>query len=72
LVKYQNPQEADALSKLQMDIEDTKVILLDTISSLLQRGEKLEDLINKSDDLSAHSKIFLKTASKSNQCCSYF
>ena len=28
LVKYQNPKEADALTKLQMDLDETKIILV--------------------------------------------
>lgn len=72
LVKYQNPQEADAMTKLQRDLDETKIILHETISSLLQRGEKLDDLVAKSDDLSAQSKVFFKTARKTNQCCQYY
>lgn len=72
LVKYQNPNEADSLTKMMRDLDETKIILHETISSLLQRGEKLEDLVAKSDDLSAQSKVFFKTARKTNQCCKYY
>ena len=33
------------------------------------RGVKLDELIEKSDDLSASSKMFYTTAKKHNQCC---
>ena len=33
-----------------------------TMESLLQRGEKLDDLVARSDALSAQSKLFYKTA----------
>jgi synaptobrevin family protein YKT6 len=69
LTKYQNPQEADAITKLQSELDETKIILHNTISAILQRGEKLDDLVAKSDDLSAQSKVFYKTARKTNQCC---
>lgn len=36
---------------------------------VLQRGEKLDDLVAKSSDLSAQSKAFYKTAKKQNSCC---
>lgn len=71
LSKYQNPKEADALTKLQMDLDETKIILHGTIESVLQRGEKLDDLVAKSDDLGLQSKAFYKTAKKTNACCSY-
>ncbi|KAI8432221.1 hypothetical protein MSG28_004671 [Choristoneura fumiferana] len=71
LVKYQNPREADALTKIQEDLDETKIILHDTIKAVLERGEKLDDLVAKSDSLSYHSKAFYKTAKKTNSCCSF-
>jgi len=67
--RYQDPKQADAMSKLQADIDETKIILHSTITALLTRGEKLDDLVAKSEDLSAQSKVFYKTARKTNQCC---
>lgn len=71
LTKYQNPKEADALTKIQTDLDETKIILHDTIKAVLERGEKLDDLVVKSDSLSAHSKAFYKTAKKTNSCCNF-
>jgi synaptobrevin family protein YKT6 len=68
LARYQDPK-ADAITKLQGDIDETKIILHSTITALLTRGEKLDDLVAKSEDLSAQSKVFYKTARKTNQCC---
>ena len=42
-----------------------------TIESVLQRGEKLDDLVAKSEDLGLQSKTFYKTAKKTNACCTY-
>lgn len=69
LVKYQNPKEADAMTKIQSDLDETKIILHNTIDAVLQRGEKLDDLVEKSEGLSMQSKAFYKTAKKTNQCC---
>ena len=41
----------------------------DLISRARDRGVKLDELIEKSDDLSASSKMFYTTAKKHNQCC---
>ncbi|XP_063538627.1 synaptobrevin homolog YKT6 [Cydia strobilella] len=71
LVKYQNPREADAFTKIQEDLDETKIILHDTIKAVLERGEKLDDLVAKSDSLSYHSKAFYKTARKTNSCCNF-
>lgn len=55
--KYQDPVEADAIMKIQRDLDDTKVVLHRTIDSVLERGVKLDNLVEKSTDLSAQSKM---------------
>lgn len=71
LAKYQNPSEADALTKIQDTLDDTKIILHSNIQAVLERGEKLDDLVAKSEGLSIQSKAFYKTARKTNACCSF-
>lgn len=70
LAKYQDPRVADALTKMQNDLDETKIILHNTLEAVLQRGEKLDDLVSKSEGLSIQSKAFYKTARKTNSCCS--
>lgn len=65
----QDPTQADKLSKIQKDLDETKVVLHQTIDSMLQRGEKLDSLVDKSSDLSMASQIFYKQAKKTNSCC---
>lgn len=71
LAKYQNPREADAMTKIQEELDETKIILHNTIEAVLQRGEKLDDLVAKSEGLSSQSKLFYKTARKTNSCCTF-
>jgi hypothetical protein len=58
LAKYQNPQNVDNISKIQKELDETKIVLHKTIESVLERGEKIDDLVAKSDGLSAQSKMF--------------
>ena len=58
LTKYQDPQQADSIMKIQKELDETKIVLHKTIESVLQRGEKIDDLVAKSDGLSAQSKMF--------------
>ncbi|EAY76604.1 hypothetical protein OsI_04553 [Oryza sativa Indica Group] len=51
-----DPAEADKLMKIQRDLDETKIILHKTIESVLQRGERLDSLVEKSSDLSAASQ----------------
>jgi synaptobrevin homolog YKT6 len=69
--KYQNPREADAIMRMQNDLDETKIVLHNTIESLLDRGVKLDKLVEKSSDLSTHSKMFYQTAKKQNSCCGF-
>ena len=41
----------------------------DNIEKILERGEKLDDLVEKSNDLTSQSKIFYKQARAQNSCC---
>lgn len=69
LSKYQNPSEADSIMRVQKELDETKVVLHRTLESLLERGEKLDDLVARSDQLGVHSKAFYKAAKKTNSCC---
>lgn len=69
LVKYQDPAAADKVTKIQKDLDDTTQILHKTIDSVLERGAKLDNLVERSDDLSKQSKMFYKQAKKTNGCC---
>ncbi|CAO1390342.1 unnamed protein product [Diamesa hyperborea] len=71
LTKYQDPREADPLTKMQGDLDETKIILRNTIEQVLVRGEKLDDLVLQSEELSMQSKAFYKTAKKTNSCCNF-
>jgi hypothetical protein len=67
----QDPAAAEKLTKIsiQKDLDETTVILHQTIDSVLRRGEKLDTLVEKSADLSLASKMFAKQARKTNSCC---
>mmetsp|Transcript_12410 Transcript_12410/g.37864 ORF Transcript_12410/g.37864 Transcript_12410/m.37864 type:complete len:200 (+) Transcript_12410:150-749(+) len=69
LTKYQNPAEADSIMRMEKDLDETKIILHKTIDSVLERGVKLDSLVDKSNDLSVQSKMFYKTAKSQNSCC---
>jgi hypothetical protein len=46
--------------KIQKDLDETKIVLHKTIEKVLERGEKIDDLVAKSDGLSAQSKMFYR------------
>lgn len=69
IAKYQDPQQVDSLLKIQRELEEIKINLHKTFESVLERGEKLDDLIERSAGLGAQSKIFYQQARKQNSCC---
>ncbi|KAH7401151.1 snare Ykt6 [Phaeosphaeria sp. MPI-PUGE-AT-0046c] len=69
ITTYQDPAKADNLTKIQKELDETKEVLHNTMQSVLQRGEKIDDLVAKSDVLSASSKMFYTQAKKQNSCC---
>jgi len=69
LLKFQEPEKSDNITKIHKDLDETKEVLVKSIDQLLARGEKLEVLAEKSNDLSYKSKAFLKQSEKLNSCC---
>lgn len=55
--KYQDPAAADKVTKIQKDLDETTQILHKTIDSVLERGVKLDSLVERSNDLSSQSKL---------------
>jgi synaptobrevin family protein YKT6 len=69
LVRYQDPTEADKISKIEKELDEVKGIVIKSMDDILRRGEALESLMQKSEDLSQVSYQFYRTAKKNNQCC---
>lgn len=69
LSRYADPSQADGILKVQAELDETKIILHKTIESVLQRGERLDSLVDKSETLSSSSRMFYKQAKKTNSCC---
>ncbi len=67
--KYQDASSYCKLEKVKEDIEEIKEVMINNIELILQRGVKLDELIQKSNDLSENSKRFLKASKKVNSCC---
>ena len=69
LRRARDPKAYDRIAKIQGDLDETTDVLHKTIDNLLERGEKLDSLVERSDDLSKQSKMFYKQARKTNSCC---
>mgnify|MGYP002344988255 CR=1 FL=1 len=50
-------------------MEETKVVLHESVNKLLSRQGDLDELVEKSKDLSLYSKQFYKNAKKMDKSC---
>jgi synaptobrevin family protein YKT6 len=63
LRKYQDPM-VDQIYTVQQRINSTKNIIYESINKILVRGERLDDLIEKTEQLSQETKTFFKKSKK--------
>ena len=59
---FSTTETGDQLSTLQAQVDDVKVIMTENIEKVMQRGENLDDLMDKTTDLETH-------VSNGSQCC---
>lgn len=69
LMKYQDPHEADDLMKAKKDLLEAKEIAHQALEKVIERGEKMEQLVSKSNDLSYASKMLFTASADQNSCC---
>ncbi|ELA41073.1 uncharacterized protein VICG_01866 [Vittaforma corneae ATCC 50505] len=67
--EYKQWEDKDQFKKIEDQLEKCNVIVMEGLSQILQRGESLSDLVEKSENLSMQTKILFKTAKKKNSCC---
>ncbi|XP_029371612.1 vesicle-associated membrane protein 8 isoform X2 [Echeneis naucrates] len=60
----QPPASAGKLDQVQGQVNEVKVILKDNINKVLERGDRLDDLIGKTDDLQASADSFQRTSTR--------
>eukprot|EP00271_Cylindrocystis_brebissonii_P015646 TRINITY_DN385_c0_g7_i1.p1 TRINITY_DN385_c0_g7~~TRINITY_DN385_c0_g7_i1.p1 ORF type:complete len:230 (-),score=48.08 TRINITY_DN385_c0_g7_i1:106-795(-) len=56
----EHPEEMNKLAKIQAQVSEVKGVMRDNIDKVLQRGEKFESLVEKTDDLREKANIFQK------------
>jgi len=58
-----SPSEVDKIDKVQGQVDELKGIMVKNIDSLTSRGEQLELLLDKTEDLNTNSVSFKRTSS---------
>jgi synaptobrevin family protein YKT6 len=68
LNEAQDPENISKISKIRSNLDDTFEIMKKNMSDILERGENIEKLVDKTEELSNSSKSFLKNSKKMNSC----
>ncbi|XP_046394531.1 vesicle-associated membrane protein 7 [Ischnura elegans] len=59
---YSESQDIDMISRVRGELDEITQILVENIDNVTMRGEKLELLVNKTEDLSSNAVSFRKTS----------
>ena len=63
-----DPSQSDDIYKTQKEVEDIKNIMEENIDKILDRGEKIEDIIERTNELDSNAYDFYRSAKKL-ACC---
>ncbi len=71
LGEYKKPENVDKVAKIESQLDDLKIVMQKSLQKALAFGEDLNDLVDKSDELSATSKMFYQEIKDktSKRCC---
>eukprot|EP00727_Mastigamoeba_balamuthi_P012562 m51a1_g7929 Synaptobrevin homologue Ykt6 B (210) ;mRNA; f:44419-45130 len=75
LSRYQRPtalSEAEAggrVAAVQALVDQTRAVVAKNVEDLLRRGERLETLVDRTDQLSASTKVFVRGSRKAGRSC---
>jgi hypothetical protein len=62
--------KSDNVSKLRSQVDEVKDVMTQNIERVLERGEKLDDLVDKTEDLEA--SVGLRSVAQSLVFCAVF
>lgn len=69
---YQKPADVDKLVLIRQELESSKTIILESLDALIDRGEELPKLLDRTEALLDHSLEFSIKAKEMNRCCIIF
>eukprot|EP00735_Rhodelphis_limneticus_P003370 TRINITY_DN14834_c0_g1::TRINITY_DN14834_c0_g1_i1::g.16286::m.16286 TRINITY_DN14834_c0_g1::TRINITY_DN14834_c0_g1_i1::g.16286 ORF type:complete len:218 (-),score=81.04,sp/Q86AQ7/VAM7B_DICDI/62.37/1e-85,Synaptobrevin/PF00957.16/6.3e+03,Synaptobrevin/PF00957.16/1.5e-34,Longin/PF13774.1/2e-23,DUF1798/PF08807.5/0.022,UvsY/PF11056.3/0.17,DUF16/PF01519.11/0.23 TRINITY_DN14834_c0_g1_i1:594-1247(-) len=61
---YSNNPNADKVTKVQKEIDEVKTVMVHNIEKVLERGEKIELLVDKTENLNQQAFMFKKQATR--------
>lgn len=62
MTQYEDNPPQDAIKQAQAELAATKDVMVQSIDAVLSRGERIEILVDRTDDLSSQARAFRKRA----------
>jgi hypothetical protein len=69
MTEYHDPKKVDQIAEIRSTLNETKENLSENIEKVIANSEQIDDLVQKSSDLSSTSKLFYKKTKKLNKSC---
>lgn len=69
--RFQDPKNADNLLRIKQNLEETQAIMVENLQKAMIREGTLEELVEKSQNISESTKVFVRNTKKLSKCCSY-
>lgn len=57
-----NPGQVDRVAEVQRQVDDVKNVMVQNIEQVLARGERIEDLVDKTDQLRFQAETFQRSS----------
>jgi len=67
--KNQDPTQSDKFLKIHGEVDQVKKVLINAIDLALERYDKIENLVARTEELKTETIIFKREAGKLNKCC---
>lgn len=69
LEQIQKPEEVDKLMKIQRDLDQTRQLMISNVEELINRGDRLDELEERTEKLLIEGRKFKKGAQDFNRWC---
>jgi synaptobrevin family protein YKT6 len=68
--EYQQPRNADKLTQIMENLEETQMMMTKNLQTALERTETLEQMLANAEGLSDQARLFAKESETLTGCCS--
>ena len=59
----------DMIEKVTQQLSQVNITMMDNINKMIERGESIDDLVQRTAELEDASSVFFKSAKDMNRCC---